>query len=768
MEWFWQTIIRYRWRFLASIVACTAVLSFFIPNLRIEEDETTWFSRNDPVLQAYRNYQNSFEAHETAIIAFHQSDPLSRSSLHYLDSLCMRLKKLPFVTNILSLTTIDDIVGTEYGLEIRPLIAGRASTDSSTGYLRKRIRQNPFFYGTLIGTDWTTLGIILELAGKDSTGKMSNDRFETIAKTLKKFITNESNRTGTQFYLGGNVITDAEVSIIIEKDMYTFFPLSLILASLLLFVIFKSAYDVLFPLLSVLCALHWTLAMKGIFDSPITPVSTTLFALITVIGVANSIHLTSQFKKELAHTNDSYRAMLNTFRRAGIACFYTSVTTAMGFGSLSVSSLPVIREMGLFAAFGILSAFFCSMVIVGFGLMLRGRKQMTGAVRTLDLSALLVPIAEINRRYPVWIIAVSLVVTGIMALGIQRIEVESSMIDYLKESTRLRKDAEFIDTHLMGISSIEILIDGEEGDFKNPEILQRIQNFQDHIEQFESVAKTYSLTDYIQLINRALHEDSAAYFSIPPSREAVAQSLLLYEMSGGNETEDFVSIPYDLARISIRTKRMKQAERDSLFGEINSFLDIHFKGRDRAITGFDNLVHETTDRIVSTQVKSLSLAFGIILVIMCLVFGFYGGIISILPNIFPIIFLLGTMGYVGFRLNIATAIIASIAIGIVVDDTIHYFSHFRYALSETRDKNRALHRAHLSVGSALCFTSSILIGGFLTFVLSETKILMHYGILSSVAVITALLGDLFLGPVLLTTFGVFQRNSGVKNSASDT
>lgn len=145
------------------------------------------------------------------------------------------------------------------------------------------------------------------------------------------------------------------------------------------------------------------------------------------------------------------------------------------------------------------------------------------------------------------------------------------------------------------------------------------------------------------------------------------------------------------------------------------------------------------------------------MVLMCILFGIKGGLVSVIPNVFPIIFLLGFMGYAGFHLDIATSIIASIAIGIVVDDTIHYFFHYKHELLTTRNSEQAMINTHQNVGSALCYTSLILALGFLVFLLSETRILYNYGLLSCVAVIVALGGDLFIGPVLLMKLKVFKK-----------
>ena len=164
----------------------------------------------------------------------------------------------------------------------------------------------------------------------------------------------------------------------------------------------------------------------------------------------------------------------------------------------------------------------------------------------------------------------------------------------------------------------------------------------------------------------------------------------LYEMSGGTEIEDYTTIDYEMVRISMRTNQMEEEERKKLIERINEYTDKNFSQFKVDITGFDNLVHEVTERITMTQIHSFGLAFLVILGFMFLLFGLRGGLLSIIPNVFPIVFVLGLMGYAGFHLNIATAIIASIAIGIVVDDTIHYFTHFKYEFQESGERKTAM------------------------------------------------------------------------------
>lgn len=756
MKRFGEFVLKHKIILILIVIALTALFSLRLPELRMEDDETTWFPSEDPVQKAYKNLKETFIGSEFVVVAYESDNLFSEPEINYLSALTQELKDIPYVTDVSSLTSVEDIVGTELGLEIKPLIPKTPKTEAEFSTLRQRIDLNPFFRGNLISNNGRTIGIVLKLYLPEDEEKVLSVMSEEVTVKIKEILNREEEKTGRTFYLGGSIITDTEIQLIMERDISIFFPLSMLLTGLMLLVIFRSLSSIIFPIITVFLSLVWTLGFKGMFDSPITPVSTTLFALLTVIGIANSVHLISHYRSELPLQADKKLALVETYKRAGKPCLFTSLTTAVGFGSLVVSRIPAIRSLGIFASFGIMSAFILSMILVPVALLLTRTKLNPSQTRHHKKNVM-GEIGAFNLQYSRWILLASILTVVIMGIGITRIRVEPSMVEYLKKNTRLRKDAEFLDEKLSGISSIEVVLSGDQGSFKEPDVLRKMEGLQEMVEDHPNVPVSYSIVTFLKLINRALNSDQPEYFRLPETRAAIAQSLLLYEMSGGTEIEDYTTIDYEMARISIRTNQMKEQERKKLIEKIVEYADTNFSPFKMDITGFDTLVHEVTERITMTQIQSFGLAFLVILGFMLLLFGIRGGLISILPNIFPIVFVLGLMGYAGFNLNIATAIIASIAIGIVVDDTIHYFTHFKHEFQECGERKTAMRKALQKVGPALCFTSVILALGFLIHLLSETRILFDFGILASLAVIMALLGDLFIGPALLIKIKIFKK-----------
>jgi uncharacterized protein len=259
----------------------------------------------------------------------------------------------------------------------------------------------------------------------------------------------------------------------------------------------------------------------------------------------------------------------------------------------------------------------------------------------------------------------------------------------------------------------------------------------------------------VKTINKALNADDESFYRIPDTADEVAQYLFLYEISGGDELFSFVDESYSKARITIRTKQMADVEQKQFIAELNQLAG-HVEGTQFTITGFGMLMSHINDNLISTQIESILLALAIILVMMFFLFGLKGGMISIFPNVFPIIFFLGLMGVLGIGLNMATSIIAAITIGIVVDDTIHVFYSFKREMKTGIGGDLAIRNTLLKTGSALSTTSLVLALGFGILAFSTSKFITDFGLMSASAIVAALAGDLFISPIVLVKSKLFN------------
>ncbi|TNF46314.1 hypothetical protein EP232_04655 [bacterium] len=728
--------------------------------LRLEDEVDMWFSPDDPVLKTYIEFLEVFPSDEFNLVAFETRPPLDEKELTYLLGLQARLETVPYISEVITLANVEDVIGSEDALTVGPLIGEWPLSQDEILLARERIQVNPFIKGVLIAEDGRSLGVVLKVDRGMEEGRPDSDKSRIVSDEVQRILREEERETGRTYYFSGATVLDAEVSRIIEKDTDRFMPYTLILIALVLLIVFRNLACLLLPVICVTVSVVWTLGLKGWLDSPLSPVSPALFALIGVIGFADSIHIIQQYRLDLARLEDRHLALLSAFEHAGWPCFLTSLTTAIGFGSLIVSPLPIIRHMGVFASFGILSAFLLSMTIVPIGLRLTkvgprdpGKRVERRMVATLRW------IGRIDARFPRTILVISASIALLTGLGIPKIRVNSSLLQYFREDSWARQSAAFMDEKLGGLFNLEIILEGPEDSFKEPSTLLRIEKLEGLALQEPHVSSSRSVLDYLRFINRALHSDEPQFARIPATREEVSQMLFLYELAGGEEVRRYLTDDGTRMRLSLRTREMEETERRRLIQSIETYLEENLAEFRVELTGFTMLFDSSSANLVKTLLESMALALFIISCLMLVSFGLKVGSISLLPNLFPIIFIFGVMGYFGFPLNIGTSIIAAIAIGIVVDDTIHYVSHFRSARRDTEDSTKAAQEAINEVGGALTFTSLALTLGFGVSLISEGKILVDFGILSGLAIVTALVGDLFLTPVLLVRLGSFMSAS---------
>jgi len=289
MERLGRLILHYRWWWLVGILALTGLFFFNLPNLTMEDDETTWYPAGDPTLKIYQAFEDRFETDDLIVVGFQWGAPYSTEAFSYLETLSERLEQeVPSVTEVTSLTTVDDIVGTAAALEVRSLVDADAIGSLDADALRHRIAINPFIRGNLVSEDESTVSIVLNL---QVPREANDDAASTeILETLSSILVEEEVATGIRFHIGGGRVTDAEAERILETDMNRLFPLSLALTAVLLLAFFRHLPSLILPLVTVVLSLGWTLGLKTLVGSQITSVSTTLFSSsITFFSSSNII-----------------------------------------------------------------------------------------------------------------------------------------------------------------------------------------------------------------------------------------------------------------------------------------------------------------------------------------------------------------------------------------------------------------------------------------------------------------------------------------------
>jgi predicted RND superfamily exporter protein len=344
-----------------------------------------------------------------------------------------KLEQLPGVSEVTSLINAEKITGIPDGIEISPLIDTAAINIESLKLAAAQTQSDPMFEGVYVSADQHVAALIISLPGMFSGG--SDSLCKAFYAELTMLVVSEKASTGRTLHIGGDIVTDTAVEQLMDRDLSRLFPFALLFSAIVLLVFYRRFITTLVPLAPVLVAILWVLGLKGWTNIPMTPISVTLFPLIMVIGLANSIHIINSYRKIRCDFSTSYEAMRETLKAVLKPCFLAAFTTTIGFGSLLVSDVTGISQMGIFAAFGVLSAFFLSVVIIPSALIGSQAFSTEKPVERnqLVLEPLLQRISWLNQNHPWKVLAFFAVVTLLMALYIPKIKVEGSMASFAKE-----------------------------------------------------------------------------------------------------------------------------------------------------------------------------------------------------------------------------------------------------------------------------------------------------------------------------------------------
>ncbi len=692
----------------------------------------------------YEEFRQQFGADDAVAVALAAPDVFSPSVLRYIQRLTSEFEKIEGIEDVLSLTNVEDIEGGEEDFIVKPLIGEEIPEDPKIlDTLKKHALKNPLIIGNLVSRDFKTTLILLRTAYRGEDLGFEGRLIKRIRAVLKQ----APPPPGIEFHLSGWPVINVNIASYMNRDLLIFIPTTFVFLCLLVFYFLRSLRAMVIIGLVLDLSLAGAMAALKWVGGALSPMTSILAPLIMALALADGVHVVTTYFKKMASTKDPSETtyyVLETVSETWRPCFLTSLTTAIGFASLMVSHVPSIRQFGAAAAIGMFIEYFLTFTLLVFFLPWIGRgKRGTPPSRLL--------VEPIVKSYPSWTKA-ALVLFSIATLvslyGLSKIRVDSDVVEYFHSSTPVHQDAVFIDKHLGGVQTIEISLQAQKSDFLNPELLAKIDQVANRLRKDPLFSEVISPAEFFKLMNRAFHADNQRFYILPKRRDLLAQYLLLY---GGTELEHFLDQDQTWARISARTPVHSSEQLNHKMRELYTYLGQVFKdgGVQYRITGKTYLVNRVVDEIVRSQTESLSIAavliFGLMFVVLrSLKIGF----LSVPPNVFPILANLGFMGLVGIPLNTATATISAVAIGIAVDDTIHFLVRYQEA-RKNLDPIEAVREALRSKGLAAITTSLVLVIGFCILLVSRFIPTVQFGLLCAIVMIWALLADLFLLPALI-------------------
>jgi len=539
-----------------------------------------------------------------------------------------------------------------------------------------------------------------------------------------------------------------------QGDQKRIYPLMLIILLIFMYLSFRTFSGVFFPLIVIFGSIVLVVGIQGLLSWPFNTINTALPGILIILGVSDSVHVIVEFYHFRVQGLDPKAAAEKAVLFLWRPCFFTSFTTSIGFIALSVTKLMPIRELGVLGALGSVAAFLFSVTLLpallSFTKRLPEKNQQSIDQGWITRFTGFLPVILFKNRKA--ITAFGAIFSVLSILLVSQLSVDSNFTYFFKESNPILQDFRYFNSTYEGADNMDFMLDsGEKQGVKNPEFLNQMLRFQSYLESLEGSGKANSLVNYIQKMNQAMHNDDPTFYSIPESRELVAQFLLLYEFGGPEEDlTDIKSADGRYARISLKFQNVSANKTNDILEKIREKLKQDFPDFRAEIAGSMAMFNAQDTYIREGIIQSFSLALLLIGISFFILFrSIKYGFLALIPSIIPILFAGGIMYLLGIKLDMGTMIIGAMTMGIAVDDTIHFMNRYIHNRQQQKNVQESVSTTISEVGRPLIVTSMILICGFSVFLLGELKPVIYIGLFSSIIMGVALFGDLVILPAML-------------------
>ncbi|MDX5437837.1 MAG: MMPL family transporter, partial [Pontibacter sp.] len=604
--------------------------------------------------------------------------------------------------------------------------------------------------GTLFSEDATAVSLFVQ-----TTDNLSKPDSDTLINALEQKL---EQLQLTDYHIAGKALAQ---SVFVEKmkiELAIFMSASIVLVILFLWITFRTLWGVLVPLVVVLLSVLWGLGVMGMFNKPIDLMTVLLPTIMFVVGMSDVIHILSRYMTEISHGSAKMQALKVTFKEVGLATLLTSVTTSVGFLTLLTTAIVPIRNFGLFTAISIGLAYVLAFSVLPAILVLL-KKPNPVKVRSINLSwpVLLRNMLGFVFRKPAVILSVSTLVTLVSLVGISMIKVDTTLLEDLGDEDPIILDFKYFEDKFSGVRPFEMHLMAAPGyTLYDLEVLQEIDKLENYLYDTYGLNFITSPATIIKTINRAQSGGLNDYYTLPQSEQQL-QSIKrrLQAFKNRSELRSMVTTDALEGRLSGKMSDIGSAQATVLNDSLRIFiaLNINPKYLQTKLTGSALMLDKNNEYVTMNMMQGLLIAFAVIAVIVGLIFRSWRMVlISLVPNIIPLLIIGGIIGFMKINLTVSVSIVFTIAFGIAVDDTIHFLSKLKLELSAGKSLPYAIKRTFISAGKAIIITSCILMGGFMTLIFSTFDATFYVGLFVSLTLFCAVVADLYLLPVLILYF----------------
>ena len=770
------------------LLVIISFFAYYINNFQLDASADSLVLENDKDLLYYQKIHRRYGSEDVLVIAYtpKTGNLINNSQLKNLEIFEIQLKVLPNVASVFSI--LDAPLFRSPPVSIANIVKSKLSLRDDNVDLElaeKEFLTNPFYSDNLISVDGKTTAILVTLKNdlqsienRDKRNKLrllkqqnkiSNKQKQEL-KNLEVIVKNDVSRNAkihkklvqdirfinsifnknAEIFLGGLPIITTDIISYIENDLIIFSSAVIIIMMLMLTILFdKLRWTILPILVSSVSAVTMT-GILGLLNWKVTVISSNFLSLLLVMTLSVMVHLIVKYREIVQNepelTNDV--VITKTLKTMFKPCVYTTLTTVVAFVSLLISGIRPVIDFGYMMSIGVVIAMVLSFssfaILVSLLPKVKVAKHKTNIVFTKYL-------AKWADNYGSIIFTITIIIIVASAIGVSRLSVENRFIDYFKSSTEINKGLLIIDEKLGGTTPLEIIIDDWGYDYwYDEEVRDKVHSIHSYLESLPQTGKVLSIDVPLQLITIINDNKKLSGFFLNVVRNKAPESVKKYAIN------PYISEEEGQLRFVIRIKDTdKSLNRNDLIKKIKNHIikEMNIKEELVHMTGTLVLYNNMLQSLFQSQIATISVVFAMIFIMFLLVFrSLLFSVLAILTNILPSILVLGLMGLLSIPLDLMTITIASIAVGIGVDNAIHYIHRFKKEFAKDQDYKKTMYRSHGSIGTAIFYTSITVAVGFLVLVFSNFIPSIYFGIFTATAMTTALLANLTLLPKLILIF----------------
>tara|TARA_R110002124_G_scaffold287216_2_gene471619 strand:- start:32436 stop:34817 length:2382 start_codon:yes stop_codon:yes gene_type:complete len=756
---FAKTVLKFRW--LVIILSLLAVIGtgYGMKNLGFSNSYRVFFSQENPELTAFEAFQNTYTKNDSLLFVVkpNTSEVFSPSVMDAVEKITEQAWQIPFAIRVDSVTNFQYSYAEQDDLIVDDLIF--EAKDLSLAELKAReeiAHSEPLLEGLLIAEDnrATGINVVLQYPEKSITEVPQSALYaRQIADDIR------AQYPDLTIALTGVAMMNNAFAESGQKDAMTLTPIMYLVLILVMLVSLRSLSATFSAITIIALSFICALGLAGFMGILLTPISIVAPTIITTLAIADSIHILVSVLQNMRQGMSKNDALIDSLRINFVPVSLTSLTTIIGFLTLNFSDAPPFRDLGNITAIGIVAAWLFSLTFLPALMSLLRVKVKAETSAGVGKDSLLTRLLEKHGRFIIRrrkaVLSVSVIIAVALMAAIPQIELNDQWVEYFDESIEFRRDAEFGMENLTGVYQMEFSIPAENsGGISEPEYLDHLDQFAQWLRDKDGVRHVYSITDIMKRLNKNMHGDNPDWYKLPDRRELSAQYLLLYEISlpYGLDMNDRINLDKSASRLTatldnVTTQQVREFIKDSeqwLTDNAPHYMVA-------APTGATVMFSYISQRNIEGMLRGNAIALiAISLILMLSLRSFTLGALSIIPNAIPILMTFGLWALTVQQVGMAAAGVSAVALGIVVDDTVHFISKYLRARREKGlSKPGAIIYAFRTVGAALIITSLVLAIGFLVMSTSSFMVNEQLGLMTAVTIMVALIIDFTMLPCLL-------------------